>query len=87
MSEDLYVSDLKTVNLEYKSFTISKHMIISNKIPSFYEGEEQIELWELATAQEAQTDFQPVANLSNLNDKYLLLYLEDYEKMLNPVEG
>ncbi|MGG7437206.1 PKD domain-containing protein [Chryseobacterium arthrosphaerae] len=88
VSEDLYVSDLKTVNLEYKSFTHFKaYDNFKIRYPSFYEGEEQIELWELATAQEAQTDFQPVANLSNLNDKYLLLYLEDYEKDVKPCRG
>lgn len=88
VSEDLYVSDLKTVDLEYKSFTHFKaYDNFKIRYPSFYEGEEQIELWELATAQEAQTDFQPVANLSNLNDKYLLLYLEDYEKDIKPCRG
>ncbi|MGG7550882.1 PKD domain-containing protein [Chryseobacterium arthrosphaerae] len=88
VSEDLYVSDLKTVDLEYKSFTHFKaYDNFKIRYPSFYEGEEQIELWELATAQEAQTDFQPVVNLSNLNDKYLLLYLEDYEKDIKPCRG
>lgn len=87
-SEDLYMSDLKTVDLENKKFTHFK--VYDNfkvKYPSFYEGSEQIELWELATAQEARTDFQPINNLTNLEDKYLLLYLEDYEKEVKPCRG
>ncbi len=88
VSEDLYVSDLKTVDLEYKSFTHFKaYDNFKIRYPSFYEGDQQIELWELATAQEAPSDFQPIANLSNLNDKYLLLYLEDYEKDVKPCRG
>lgn len=88
VSEDLYVSDLKTIDLEYKSFTHFKaYDNFKIRYPSFYEGNEQIELWELATAQEAPSDFQPIANLSNLNDKYLLLYLEDYEKDVKPCRG
>ncbi|WP_454045246.1 hypothetical protein [Chryseobacterium sp. Marseille-Q8038] len=87
-SEDLYMSDLKTVDLENKKFTHFK--VYDNfkvKYPSFYEGSEQIELWELATAQEARTDFQSINNLTNLEDKYLLLYLEDYEKEVKPCRG
>ncbi len=87
-SEDLYMSDLKTVDLANKDFTHFK--IYDNfkiKYPSFYEGSEQIELWELATAQEAISDFQPINSLTNLEDKYLLLYLEDYEKEIKPCRG
>lgn len=88
VGEDLYVSDLKTVNIENKNFTHFK--VYDNfkiKYPSFYEGNEQIELWELATAQEAKSDFQSITKLSNLEDKYLLLYLEDYEKEIKPCRG
>ncbi|MDR3023931.1 PKD domain-containing protein [Chryseobacterium sp.] len=87
-SEDLYMSDLKTVDLKNKNFTHFK--IYDNfkvKYPAFYEGRDQIELWELATAQEAKSDFQPINNLTNLEDKYLLLYLEDYEKEVKPCRG
>jgi len=87
-SEDLYMSDLKTVDLENKSFTHFKgYDNFKVKYPAFYEGSEQIELWELATAQEAKTDFQTINNLTNLEGKYLLLYLEDYEKEVKPCRG
>lgn len=89
VSEDLYVSDLKTINIENKNYTHFK--VYDNfkvKYPSFYDDDKkQIELWELATVQEANSDFQPVNNLSNLEDKYLLLYLEDYEKEVKPCRG
>ncbi|QXU50797.1 hypothetical protein KYG33_07095 [Chryseobacterium sp. D764] len=88
VSKDLYVSDLKTINLEYKDYTHCKaYDNFKVKYPAFYEGTEQIELWELATAQEARSDFQPINTLSNLEDKYLLLYLEDYEKEVKPCRG
>lgn len=88
MSKDLYVSDLKTINIENKEYTHFKsYDNFKIKYPSFYEGTEQIELWELATAQEARTDFQPINALSDLEDKYLLLYLEDYEKDVKPCRG
>jgi hypothetical protein len=89
VSEDLYVSDLKTINIESKKYTHFK--VYDNfkvKYPSFYDdSKNQIELWELATAQEANSDFQPVNNLSNIEDKYLLLYLENYEKEVKPCRG
>ena len=91
VSKDLYVSDLKTVNIESKNYTHFK--IYDNfkiKYPAFHEnnGEgKQVELWELATAEESTTDFQPIGNLPNLSDKYLLLYLEDYEKEVKPCRG
>lgn len=88
VSKDLYVSDLKTINIEKKEYTHFKsYDNFKIKYPSFYEGTEQIELWELATAQEARTDFQPINALSDLEDKYLLLYLEDYEKDVKPCRG
>ena len=89
VSEDLYVSDLKTINIESKNYTHFK--VYDNyklKYPSFYDDDiRQIELWELATVQEANTDFQPINNLPSLDDKYLLLYLEDYEKEVKPCRG
>jgi len=89
VSQDLYVSDLKTINIENKNYTHFK--VYDNfkvKYPSFYDDDKkQIELWELVTAQEANPDFQSVNNLSNLEDKYLLLYLEDYEKEVKPCRG
>jgi AraC-like DNA-binding protein len=88
VSDELYVSDLKTVNIEYKDFTHFKvYDDFKVEYPSFYEGKEQIELWELATAQEARSDFQSITDLPDLRDKYLLLYLEDYEKEMKPCSG
>lgn len=89
VSKELYMSDLKTINLENKQYTHFK--VYDNfkvRYPSFSIGATgQIELWELATAEEANSDFQPINNLSNLEDKYLLLYLESYEKEIKPCRG
>ncbi|MBM7419441.1 MULTISPECIES: PKD domain-containing protein [Chryseobacterium] len=89
VSKELYMSDLKTINLENKQYTYFK--VYDNfkvRYPSFSIGATgQIELWELATAEEANSDFQPINNLSNLEDKYLLLYLESYEKEIKPCRG
>lgn len=89
VSKELYMSDLKTINLENKQYTHFK--VYDNfkvRYPSFSIGAtDQIELWELATTEEANSDFQTVNNLSNLEDKYLLLYLESYEKEIKPCRG
>jgi hypothetical protein len=80
-SKDLYVSDLKKINIESKNYTHFK--VYDNfkvKYPAFHVGNNQIELWELATSSEAASDFQPVSNLLNLDDKYLLLYLETMKR-------
>lgn len=90
VSKELYMSDLKTVNIENKKFTHFKaYDNFKVGYPSFYDdkGIEQIELWELATAEEANSDFQPINALSGLQDKYVLLYLEDYEKDSKPCAG
>ncbi|MDF2934392.1 MAG: hypothetical protein K0R36_3723 [Chryseobacterium sp.] len=88
VSEELYISDLKTITLESKDYTHFK--VYDNfkvKYPAFYDGKNQIKLWELATTQEANSDFQSINNLSDLEDKYLLLYLESYEKEVKPCRG
>lgn len=91
VSGDLYVSDLKTISIENKSYTHFK--VYDNfkvNYPAFHENNgkgKQVELWELVTTQEANSDFQQISNLSNLEDKYLLLYLEDYEKEVKPCRG
>ncbi|KFF10887.1 hypothetical protein IW15_17065 [Chryseobacterium soli] len=91
VSKDLYVSDLKTINIESKNYTHFKaYDNFKVGYPAFYENNgrgEQVELWELATAQEAHSDFQPIRNLSNIEEKYLLLYLENYEKEVKPCKG
>lgn len=91
VNKDLYVSDLKTINIQNKNYTHFKtYDNFKVKYPSFHDknGEgNQVELWELATAEEASLDFQTINNLPNLEDKYLLLYLEDYEKEVKPCRG
>ncbi|MFL9833756.1 PKD domain-containing protein [Chryseobacterium terrae] len=89
VSKELYVSDLKTIKIESKDFTHFK--VYDNfkvRYPAFSIGATgQIELWELATSEEANSDFKPINNLTNLEDKYLLLYLESYEKEIKPCRG
>ncbi|MCY1662537.1 PKD domain-containing protein [Chryseobacterium sp. SL1] len=89
VSEELYVSDLKTISIDSKEYThFKKYDNFKVNYPAFYdENGGQIELWELATVQEATSDFQPVANFSNLEDQYLMLYLESYEKEVKPCRG
>jgi hypothetical protein len=88
VSKDLYVSDLKTINIENKNYTHFKtYDNYKVKYPAFYKGNNQIELWELATTSEAKSDFQSITTLGNLQDKYLLLYLESYEKEAKPCRG
>ncbi|REC51351.1 hypothetical protein DRF62_17370 [Chryseobacterium piscium] len=89
ISKELYVSDLKKIKLEHKEYTHFK--VYDNfkiRYPAFNTGAtSQIELWELATTEEANLDFQPIDSLSNLEDKYLLLYLESDEKEIKPCRG
>lgn len=88
VSEELYVSDLKTINIDQKEYTHFKvYDNFKAKYPAFYDKEKQIELWELATDLEKNSDFQSIEKLSNLEDKYLLLYLENYEKEVKPCRG
>ncbi|WP_294286732.1 hypothetical protein [uncultured Chryseobacterium sp.] len=87
-SEDLYVSDLKTIDLQNKDYTHFK--VYDNfkvKYPAFYDNGNQIELWELVSGREAGSDSQPISKLSDMADKYLLLYLESYEKEVKPCRG
>ncbi|MGL6128758.1 MAG: hypothetical protein ACRC05_16780, partial [Chryseobacterium artocarpi] len=61
VSKDLYVSDLKTINIENKKYTHFKaYDNFKVGYAPFYDDKKtkQIELWELATAEEATTDFQ-----------------------------
>lgn len=89
VSKELYVSDLKKIKLENKDYTHFK--VYDNfkiRYPAFNTGPtSQIELWELATTEEANLDFQPIDSLSSLEDKYLLLYLESDEKEIKPCRG
>jgi hypothetical protein len=89
-SNDLYVSDLKNINIKNKQYTHFK-VYDNYKVhyPAFYDDGNQIELWELATEAESKDkpDFKPVTKLNNPEDKYLLLYLESYEKEIKPCRG
>lgn len=91
VSEDLYVSDLKTIDIQNKEYTHFKVYEDSKvKYEPFREDNglgNQIELWELATEKEAGSDFQPISKLTGLESKYLLLYLESYEKEIKPCRG
>lgn len=89
VSEELYVSDLKTISIDSKEYThFKKYNNFKVNYPAFYdENGGQIELWELATAQEATSDFQQVVNFTDLEDQYLMLYLESYEKEVKPCRG
>ena len=88
VSEELYVSDLKTTGIENKEYThFRAYDNFKIKYPAFYDGEKQIELWELATDLEKSADFLTVDHLSNVEDIYLLLYLESYEKEVKPCRG
>lgn len=91
VSKELYVSDLKTINIESKNYTHFKsYDNFKVKYPAFHENNgrgKQVEIWELATTQEANSDFQPINNLSNIEEKYLLLYLESYGKEIRPCRG
>ncbi|MFY7816312.1 MAG: hypothetical protein ACOVRK_14115, partial [Chryseobacterium taeanense] len=54
VSKDLYVSDLKTIDIAANNYTHFK--VYDNfkvKYPAFYEGSKQIDLWELSTTEEA----------------------------------
>jgi len=91
VSEDLYVSDLKTIDIQNKEYTHFKvYDDFRVKYEPFREDNglgKQVELWELATAKEADLDFQPINTLGNIQDKYLLLYLASYEKEVKPCRG
>ncbi len=86
---DSYMSELKNIGLTSKQYTHYKAYDNSKvKYPVFYKDpENQIELWELATEREAKKDFEPLTKFKNFEDKYLLLYLEAYEKEVKPCIG
>ncbi|GEN77675.1 hypothetical protein [Chryseobacterium hagamense] len=87
--EDLYVSDLRTIDLQNKDYThFKKYDDFKAQYPAFKKDDgSQIELWELIPVQEAGSGTQPIGNLPDPEDKYLLLYLESYEKEVKPCRG
>lgn len=87
--EDLYVSDLRTIDLQNKDYThFKKYDNFKAQYPAFIKDDgSQIELWELIPVQEAGSGTQSIGNLPDLEDKYLLLYLESYEKEMKPCRG
>ncbi|WP_299551340.1 hypothetical protein [Seonamhaeicola sp.] len=78
-------SILKSIDLLYKTYTHFK-VYQSDKVkykPFFYSGDNQIELWELQTEAEiaeGDTSYSKLELLDNLEDKVVLLYLENYSK-------
>lgn len=88
VSDELYVSDLKTISVDQKEYThFKKYDNVKAEYPAFYDAGKQVELWELATDSEKKSDFHPIEKLSDLENKYLLLYLENYEKIVKPCRG
>ncbi|UUC46530.1 hypothetical protein [Flavobacterium cerinum] len=89
LSGDSYMSELKDIDLESKEYTHFKvYEDDKAKYAPFYNNpKSQIPLWELATAEEAKAGFKPLSTLTNQDDKYLLLYLESYEKEVKPCRG
>lgn len=88
VNNDLYVSELKTIKLENKQYTHFKVYDNSHlKYPHFYNINQQIDLFELATAEEATAGFLPLRNLADIENKCLMLYLESYEKEIRPCKG
>lgn len=91
LSGDTYMSELKDMTISHKEFTHWRVYDNSKAVyPPFYNDETEdleVELWELATAEEATKNFRPLATLGNFDDKYLLLYLESYEKEVKPCRG
>ncbi|KAA0129356.1 hypothetical protein FY557_05510 [Chryseobacterium sp. SN22] len=87
--EDPYVSNLKTIDLQNKDYThFKKYDNFKAQYPAFKKDDgSQIELWELISAQEAGSGDLPISDLPALDDKYLLLYLESYEKEVKPCRG
>lgn len=90
LSGDSYISERKDIGIDFKEYTHYK--VYDNhkaKYPGFFDstGVYQSDLWELATADEATTGFLPLSTLTDLDDKYLLLYLESYEKEVKPCRG
>jgi hypothetical protein len=89
ISDDIYMSELKTIDFDGKQYTHFR-VYDNNKImyPAFHDNSEnQVELWELATSAEAKDGFEPISGLDSLENKYLLLYLEEYEKEVKPCRG
>ncbi len=91
LSGDTYMSELKDINISDKVYTHWRVYDNSKAVyPPFYNDDTEgleVTLWELATAEEATKNFRPLTTLGNFDDKYLLLYLESYEKEVKPCRG
>ncbi|TCI93214.1 hypothetical protein [Tenacibaculum sp. M341] len=57
--------------------------------PPFYNGDNQIKLYELVSKTELSkvSGAKSLSSLGNLEDKYLVFYLESYEKDIKPCRG
>jgi len=91
-STQIGASDLKTIDLtgkNYSHFKAYDNYKVNYK-PFFKEENtesKQIDLWELATEEEAGTDHQSLEQLNSLEDKYVVIYVESYEKEVKPCKG
>jgi len=92
VSKELGLGNLQTIdiaNKEYTSFKAYDNYKVN--YDAFYKEisgkDQQIELWELATAKETTDKHQPITELTNIEDKFLVLYLEGYEKEVKPCRG
>ncbi len=87
-TKDLNMSDLKDITISSKLYTRYKAYDNYNaQYPAFDNNGQQVVLWELATTDEADKDFMPLDKLGDINNMYLLLYLESYEKEIKPCRG
>jgi len=89
----LGLSDLKTIAFSDKKYAYYKaYDNYKVKYNHFIKKEnnrpdKQIELWELATVEEAGTDYQTLDQFDSLDDKYVVFYVESYEKEVKPCRG
>jgi len=89
----LGLSDLKTIAFSDKKYshfkTYDNYKVNYNHFIKKENNrpDKQIELWELATADESGTGYQTLDQLDSLDDKYLVFYVESYEKEVKPCRG
>ncbi len=91
VSDELGVSDLKSIDLKSKRYSFSKPYDNSkvNYPPFYYDDGNQIPLWELSETNNSAGEFEPVnaTDEAILNVLYLLVYIESYEKEVRPCRG
>ncbi|NQY28516.1 MAG: hypothetical protein HRT69_03485 [Flavobacteriaceae bacterium] len=92
ISKKLGLGDLQTIDITNKEYTSFKaydnYKVTYDAFHKEVGGkDQQIELWELATTKETTAKHQPITELKNIEDKFLVLYLECYEKEVKPCRG